>query len=149
MTNVKTKLAIAGIVLAAAVTYLVASGVRSGWVYYLQVDQFLQQADYHDQRVRLAGLVAEDNLHVDTAALLARFEMIGLERNLTVEYNGVIPDNFQPGIEAVVEGRLGDDGVFRAATLMTKCASKYEEAGAAGESHPDAIPRIETQGELQ
>jgi cytochrome c-type biogenesis protein CcmE len=142
MTNVRIKIAIAGIVLAAAVTYLVASGVSSGWVYYLQVDDFLQHADYQDKRVRIAGLVAEDNLAVDTAGLVARFEMIGLERNLAVEYKGIVPDNFQPGIEAVVEGRLGDDGVFHAATLMTKCASKYEEAAVtSGAAHPDAIPR--------
>ncbi|MDQ8151089.1 MAG: cytochrome c maturation protein CcmE, partial [Gemmatimonadota bacterium] len=41
---------------------------------------------------------------------------------------GLIPDTFSDSVDVVVEGRLGEDGVFRATTLLAKCASRYEAA---------------------
>jgi len=43
-----------------------------------------------------------------------------------VIYQDVLPDTFTDEIEVVLEGRFGDDGVFRAKTLLTKCGSRYE-----------------------
>jgi cytochrome c-type biogenesis protein CcmE len=45
-----------------------------------------------------------------------------------VDYRGIIPDTFSDSVDVVVEGRLGDDGVFHATTLLAKCASRYEAA---------------------
>ena len=36
--------------------------------------------------------------------------------------------NAENSADAVVEGRLGDDGVFHATFVMAKCPSKYEGA---------------------
>ena len=41
-------------------------------------------------------------------------------------YEGVLPDTFTDDIEVVLEGRFGEDGVFQAKTLLTKCGSRYE-----------------------
>ncbi|MHC4413768.1 MAG: cytochrome c maturation protein CcmE [Planctomycetota bacterium] len=136
----RLKLAGAGLAIAIAVIFLARSGIREGWVYYLPVDQFISDDSYHDQRVRLHGAVAERNLDVQSAGLTARFDLRGEAHGVRVEYTGVIPDMFKPGNEVVVEGRLDESGVFRADTLLTKCASKYESAR--GEApHPD--PRAE------
>jgi cytochrome c-type biogenesis protein CcmE len=45
-----------------------------------------------------------------------------------VVYRGIAPDTFTDGVDVVVEGRMGEDGTFRATTLLAKCASRYESA---------------------
>jgi cytochrome c-type biogenesis protein CcmE len=44
-----------------------------------------------------------------------------------VRYKGVKPDMFQTGVDVIVEGRIGHDGVLAASVLMTSCPSKYQE----------------------
>jgi cytochrome c-type biogenesis protein CcmE len=126
MTRARTKLIIGGATLLIAVVLLGMAGMREGWVYYLSVDQFLTSQDHNDRRVRLQGQVGDENFEQNAAMLDASFDLMGETRHIRVNYQGVIPDLFEPGREVVVEGHLGSDGVFEADTLMTKCASKYE-----------------------
>ena len=46
---------------------------------------------------------------------------------IPVRYKGVKPDMFQTGVDVIVEGRIGHDGVLAASILMTSCPSKYQE----------------------
>jgi cytochrome c-type biogenesis protein CcmE len=124
--KIRVKLIIAGIILCGAVAYLAAAGMRSGWVYYLEVDRFLADSQYRTQRVRLHGKVDAAEFSASPGSLTARFNLLGNERKLAVVYHGVIPDQFQAGREVVVEGRLNDAGTFQADVLLTKCSSKYE-----------------------
>ncbi|MCC6679657.1 MAG: cytochrome c maturation protein CcmE [Phycisphaeraceae bacterium] len=126
MNRMRTKLAIAAIVLISAVGYLALAGASKGWVYYLDVDSYLADASYQTQRVRLAGRVDEQDLNLAPAKLTASFQLLGPTRKIGITYHGVIPDTFKAGADVVVEGRLDDQGVFQADTLMTKCASKYQ-----------------------
>ena len=127
MGHVRTKLIIAGLVLAGSLTYLVAAGVKSGWVYFLEVDAFLADNEYRGQRVRLHGTVGDDNIDVSEAGLTAAFDLLGETGQLPVRFEGIVPDTFEAGTAVVVEGRLAESGVFEANVLMTKCASKYDE----------------------
>jgi cytochrome c-type biogenesis protein CcmE len=47
---------------------------------------------------------------------------------LKVAYTGAdpLPDTFRDGAQALADGKLDKDGVFRAAKIQAKCASKYE-----------------------
>ena len=40
-----------------------------------------------------------------------------------------MPDLLQHEAQAIMTGRLGDDGVFYADELLLKCPSRYEESG--------------------
>ena len=133
--TVKRKLLLAGSLLAIAVCYLAFAGAKKGWVYYLQVDEFLADSKYRDQRVRLSGKVVQDGMVINAGQLTASFSLSGQRGRVPVVYKGTIPEMFEPGCEAVVEGKLDHAGVFHADVLMTKCASKYE-----GE-HPDAVKK--------
>lgn len=138
MTHTRTKLIVAGLAIASAVGFLAVAGVKEGWVYYLQVDQFVQSPNYHNQRVRLHGRVGEADFISSPADLRANFVLHGETASQAIEYHGVIPDLFKQDVDVVVEGQLDEAGVFQADTLMTKCASKYEtEEGQA----PHADPR--------
>ena len=130
MKSIRIKLAIAGVILTAAFSYLAAAGMQKGWVYLVSVDQYLADSQYANQRVRLHGKVARDGLASNKAALNATFNLTGAspteEKSLQVHYRGSIPDLFAAGRDVVVEGKRDAAGVFQADVLMTKCASKYE-----------------------
>jgi cytochrome c-type biogenesis protein CcmE len=128
--TIRSKLIIAGTILAASIAYLALAGVRSGWVYFLEVDRYLADASFQSQRVRLHGKVCDDDsVSVSSATLLAKFNLSGKSQKLAVAYHGAIPDMFQAGREVVVEGKLDPaTHTFNADVLMTKCASKYESS---------------------
>lgn len=125
MNRAYRKLAIGGAVMALGIGYLGITGARSGWVYYLAVDDYAVDAAAHQQRSRVHGVVGE-GAEALPAEMLARFELVGTDSSIPVEYRGAIPDMFAVGREVVVEGRMDDRGVFLADVLMTKCGSKYE-----------------------
>jgi cytochrome c-type biogenesis protein CcmE len=57
-----------------------------------------------------------------------RFVLVQDKQRLTVAYTGSepLPDTFRGGAQALADGRLGKDGVFRTSQIQAKCASKYE-----------------------
>ncbi len=128
MTRIRTKLIIALLVIGGAVTYLVQAGVRTGWVYSMDADAFLEKTEFHSRRVRLTGNVGLDNVDSNPAMLYAKFNLEKNDKSVRVDYHGAVPDMFKPGHEVVVEGELDENGVFQADVLLTKCASKYDPA---------------------
>ena len=144
MNHVRLKLIVGVAAIALAVALLSTAWIREGLVYFLPVDEFLVDGGHQQKRVRLHGTVGQENFEADPAGLLARFDLVGKERRLRVEYRGVVPEMFKAGREVVVEGRLDEAAVFRADTLLTKCASKYETAD--GQA-PHRDPRAGGEGE--
>jgi cytochrome c-type biogenesis protein CcmE len=120
------KLLVAALVLVSAVSYLAYAGARKGWVYYVQVDQFMADSQYKSQRVRLCGKVAADQLAIAPGRLGATFVILGEKERVPVNFRGAVPDLFKADCDVVAEGKLDDAGVFQADVIMTKCASKYE-----------------------
>lgn len=127
MRQSRVKLIVGGVIVSAAVAFLAFAGVRDGWVYYVPVDQFVADQSIQHSRVRLHGRVGEENFEASPATLSAKFDLLGDESKIRVNYTGVIPDLFKVDRDVVVEGRLDESsGVFKADVLLTKCASKYE-----------------------
>jgi cytochrome c-type biogenesis protein CcmE len=144
MTALHKKIAVAGLVVVGALAYLGSAGVTKGWVYYLKVDEFVGNARYQNQRVKLCGTVARDGVEVSAGKLTASFTLAGEQRKLPVMYRGVIPEMFRPESEVVVEGKLNSSGVFQADVLLTKCASKYDPNDPAhkGQQMPAGHPAV-------
>jgi cytochrome c-type biogenesis protein CcmE len=49
-------------------------------------------------------------------------------QRVSVNYVGAKPDLLRGEAQAIMTGKLGDDGVFYADELLLKCPTKYEEA---------------------
>jgi cytochrome c-type biogenesis protein CcmE len=47
---------------------------------------------------------------------------------MKVVYVGPKPDLLRDEAQAIMTGRLGEDGIFYADELLLKCPTKYEEA---------------------
>ena len=126
MNPATIKLTIAALIALSAVAYLALTGLASGWVYYMTVDELLASDHPPERRLRLGGMVGQEHFHRQPGELRARFQMVGENGSLAVDYRGVVPPMLAPGIEVVVEGRLESDRHFTADVLLTKCASKYQ-----------------------
>ena len=80
------------------------------------------------RNVRVAGYVVGESIVWEPRDLHLAFDMTDESGKLSVVYSGARPDMFRDQAEVVVEGKMGQDGVFEARTMLLKCPSKYEEA---------------------
>ena len=69
-----------------------------------------------DKFLRMGGMVVKGSLQKDVKNLTYRFELTDGANSFPVFFRGVPPDLFREGTGAVVEGRIGKDGVFQAST---------------------------------
>jgi cytochrome c-type biogenesis protein CcmE len=70
-------------------------------------------------------MVVKGSLQKDLQNLIYRFEITDGNTSFPVYFKGVPPDLFVEGKGAVVEGRVGGDGVFQATMIMAKHAEDY------------------------
>ena len=113
------------VVVAACVGYLIYSASGGTSEYYLTVSELrAQQQSAQSGDVRVAGVVQNDIVRSD-GGLHVRFTEKDSTASLVVDYQGQLPDIFQPGITVVAEGRLGADGVFHARNILAKCPSRF------------------------
>ncbi|HLA33345.1 MAG TPA: cytochrome c maturation protein CcmE, partial [Rhodocyclaceae bacterium] len=54
-----------------------------------------------------------------------RFVMTDTAEDIPVSYTGILPDLFREGKGAVVQGKLGADGVFAATEVLAKHDENY------------------------
>ncbi|MDX1493607.1 MAG: cytochrome c maturation protein CcmE [Longimicrobiales bacterium] len=120
---------------AAVVTYLIWTGVSETMVYYMTPVELLEKVEedptFHDVGVKVGGQVIPGTYSRVEGELLHVFTVRDLADESTtfvVEYRDALPDTFTDEVEVVLEGRLREDGVFEATTLLTKCGSRYEAA---------------------
>ena len=121
---------------AAVVTYLIWTGLSDTMVYYLTPTELIakvaEDPSFHEVGVKVSGRVVPGSYEqIQGEELVHRFVVTDLEYGdvtFPVEFRNVLPDTFTDDVEVVVEGRFGSDGVFQAATVLTKCGSRYESA---------------------
>lgn len=127
------KFALAAILLTGVVGYLMVTGMRDSMVYYYTPAELMARtaADptLHDVGVKVGGRVVPGTVRWDPRTLELRFDMVDIatgENRFPVHYQGPLPDTFEPGRDVVVEGKYEASGLFQAATVLTKCGSRYE-----------------------
>jgi cytochrome c-type biogenesis protein CcmE len=124
----------------AAVVILVVRAQHSGVVYYYTVSELLApNAAARPRSLRVTGKVVPGTVSV--AGRVLQFRVSDGKSSLPVRYDQTLPGTFTDSSEVVLEGRLDSVSVFRASTLLTKCPSKYKAQEAAGEKHPDGVPK--------
>ncbi len=123
----RMKFIVGGAVIVAALAWLGFVGFEESKSYYITVDEFSSMKDsLQGKTVRLAGDVVPGS--IDRSKPQMEFVIENLQTRIKIRYVGkeVIPDTFQDGSKALVEGSLAPDGVFLANHIEAKCASKYE-----------------------
>jgi len=115
------------VVIVGTLVWLAAGGISESKTYYKTIQELRQMGNTaRDKRLRVAG-----DVEAGSIVRLGREVAFTLQQDklrLKVVYDGTepLPDTFRDGAQALADGKMGGDGVFRASKIQAKCASKYE-----------------------
>ena len=110
-------------VLAVAVA-LVLGALRDSIVFFNSPSDVVEKHVAAGSRIRLGGLVKDGSV-TRGSDLKVHFEVTDGNRELPVNYQGVLPDLFREGQGVVAEGVLDGAGVFNADTILAKHDETY------------------------
>lgn len=153
----RTKFLVGGGILLAAVAYLIVTGLLTQGQYFVTVDELKEReaeliAD--QSSIRASGAVVGETINFDPETQTLSFTMVHIPASAAdIEDEGglalvleeavsnpdsqsvevIIYDEPQPELlqhqaQAIVTGKLGEDGKFYADELLLKCPTRYEEA---------------------
>jgi len=111
---------LASIALAAVLTL---NALDSNIALYVTPTEVLAGKAPQGKAFRIGGLVKEGS--VKRQDMTVRFIITDTAKEIPVAYTGILPDLFRDGKGAVVQGRLGTDGVFSATEVLAKHDENY------------------------
>ena len=129
------KFAILVVAIVGTLGWLAAGGISETKTYYKTIPELKEMGERAlDKKIRVGGDVEKGS--IQRSGRDVHFVLYQDDIKLRVVYNGSepLPDTFRDGAQALADGRLGTDGVFRASKIQAKCASKYEAKP--GQKHP-------------
>ena len=150
----RMKFMIGGLLIVAAVIYLIFSSTQANAQYFLSIRELQDKGQaLVGKDVRVSGAVVGDSIQYDPQSLTLNFtvayvpgdnneitKMGGLAKvlhnavqdqslpRMPVVYHGVKPDLMKDEAQAIMTGKMGADGTFEANEFLLKCPTKYEEA---------------------
>jgi cytochrome c-type biogenesis protein CcmE len=148
------KFILGGLLIIAAVVYLIFTATQASAQYFLTVDELnAKSSEMAGRDLRISGAVIGDSIQYDAQSLDLTFTVANIpgdqkvidqqgglavvlkaavadssRQRLQVVYNGPKPDLLRNEAQAIMTGKMGSDGVFHANELLLKCPTKYEEA---------------------
>jgi cytochrome c-type biogenesis protein CcmE len=150
----RAKFIVGGLLIVAAVIYLIASSTKASAQYFLTIEELNnKKSQMLDRDIRLSGAVLGDSINYDPQTLTLKFVVANIPGDnkdieaqgglaqvlhdavidpnrprMEVIYVGPKPDLLRDEAQAIMTGKLGQDGIFYAEELLLKCPTKYEEA---------------------
>jgi cytochrome c-type biogenesis protein CcmE len=148
--NSRLKFVVGGVLLLAAIVFLVVNAMSGNTQLYKTVSEFYSEQDLLVGRdLRVAGFVIGDSIEfvqIDATNSRLEFDIVDDINNPTqrlhvVALNEPKPDLLQHEAQALVEGSANENGEFisNPGGLLLKCPTRYEELDPA--DHPDNVER--------
>ncbi len=152
MSN-QLKFATAGLLLIIAVALLILTATNDSARYFLTIDELHAMGNSaQDRPLTISGAVLGSSITYDSTLPRVTFTLIQIPGDpqaieaagglaavlhtavqndtaprIQVVYNAVKPDLLRNEAQAIVRGRLDQDGLFHADEVLLKCPSRYEE----------------------
>ncbi|MGD9028786.1 MAG: cytochrome c maturation protein CcmE [Anaerolineae bacterium] len=149
----KAKFLVAGLLIIAAVAYLIVTSTSTTARYFLTIDELRAMGqDADGRRVTISGAVLGDTIDYEPSRPRVTFTIVqvpgdpkevehagGLSRvlqdavtnraapRIEVVYDDVKPDLLKHQSQAIIRGELEPDGRFHADEVLLKCPTKYSE----------------------
>lgn len=150
----RTKFIIGGVLILAAVVYLIISSTQANAEYFMTINELKAKGSaIVGQNVRISGAVIGSTIQYDPQTLTLTFDVAhvpgdnkqidaqgGLaavlhaavvdpsRQRIKVVYSGPKPDLLKDEAQAIMTGHLDSAGVFHADELLLKCPTKYQNA---------------------
>lgn len=148
------KFVFAGLLILAAVVYLIITNTGSTAHYFLTIEELRAMGDKAVGRnLTVSGAVLGDSIVYDPTIPRVTFTIVQVPADpkeveragglaavlhaavndpnaprLEVVYNNVKPDLLKHESQAIIRGHLGEDGRFYADEVLLKCPTRYQEA---------------------
>ena len=121
----RVALALIACAFAGTLLYAVVGGIGNNLVYYWGPSEVLAAGPKaQGASIRLGGLVEKGSIVKGTGSNLT-FMVTDGKKSLPVRCTSVPPQMFREGIGVVVEGTVGQDGVFESHRLMVSHGNEY------------------------
>lgn len=133
-------LVLVGLAILSLATAMVFSALDDTLVFFFSPSEVMTRTPLPDQRVRLGGLVAEDSVE-HLSDVRVRFVVTDGAASMPVIYEGLLPNLFREGQGVIAEGYLGEQGVFRAESVLAKHDENYMP--------PEVAEKLKEQGHWQ
>jgi cytochrome c-type biogenesis protein CcmE len=149
----KTRFVAAGVLIVVAVAVLIVTNTGSTAHYFLTIEEVEAMGDEAlNRNVTVSGAVLGDTITYDPSAPRVTFTMVQVPADpkeveragglaavlhaavsdpdaprLVVVYDDTQPNLLRHKAQAIVRGRMEEDGCFRADEVLLKCPSRYAE----------------------
>ncbi len=150
----RMKFIIGGVLILAAVVYLIVSSTQANAEYFMTINEVKAQGQGAvGKSLRISGAVIGQSIQYDPQTLTLTFEVANVpgdnatidkegglaavlhaavtdptRARMQVVYVGPKPDLLKDEAQAIMTGEYGADGVFHADELLLKCPTKYQDA---------------------
>ncbi len=152
----KAKFIIGGVLIVAAIVYLIISSTTANAQFFLTVDELMSRKAEMlaaNRDVRISGAVIGSTIQYDPQNLTLSFTIANIpgdnnvidqqggleavlhaavinpkETRIPIVYKGPKPDLLKNEAQAIITGKLNADGSFTATELLLKCPSHYQDA---------------------
>ncbi|HEY9077652.1 MAG TPA: cytochrome c maturation protein CcmE [Anaerolineaceae bacterium] len=150
----RIKFLVGGGLILLAIIWLIWSNTTNNAQYFMTVRELKEKgSSVMGRELRVSGAVLGKSIQYDPATLTLKFTVAHIPGDnkeidaqgglanvlhqasidpslprLDIIYHGVQPDLLRDEAQAIVTGKMGEDGVFQASELLLKCPTKYEEA---------------------
>ena len=141
----KRKFLAGGLVIVAALAYLIYAGVSQSVVYFVTPSE-LGAAPVAGKSYRLGGMVMPGTLQWDAKSLDLRFTLSDGQASVPVRHRGAPPDLFAEKRGAVVEGTWSHDGYFQAATILAKHSEEYKGTPGSQAGYQKLLKTLQGEG---
>ncbi len=150
----RMKFVIGGVLILAAVVYLIVSSTQANAEYFMTINELRAQGQGAvGKSLRVSGAVVGQSIQSDPQTLTLTFEVANVPGDnatidaqgglaavlhaavtnpntarMNVVYIGPKPDLLKDEAQAIMTGEFGSDGVFHADELLLKCPTRYQNA---------------------
>ncbi len=150
----RTKFIVGGVLILAAVVYLIASSAQASAEYFMTINELKSKgSEVVGKNLRVSGAVVGDTIQYDPQTLTLSFDVANVpgdnkeidaegglaavlhaavidptRARVKVVYSGPKPDLLKDEAQAIMTGHLDSDGIFHADELLLKCPTKYQDA---------------------
>ncbi len=117
---------------------LVLNAFQSNLVFFFSPTQVANNEAPMGKSFRIGGLVEEGSVKRQSDGVTVSFAVTDTAKVIPVLYTGILPDLFKEGKGVVAQGKLADNGIFRADEVLAKHDENYMPPEAA-----DALDQAE------
>lgn len=116
------------------ISILIAAGLAVGLILYAlsqNINLFYTPTEAvenfapKEKIIRLGGMVVDGSVLRDPDSLRVTFNVTDTLNQVSVTYEGILPDLFREGQGIVAQGMIDDDHVFRAKEILAKHDENY------------------------